>query len=87
MGRFQLDFLHDYSDDTLLAELRGVAGLVTDRTLTQQAFKDGSGRVHPQTIIRRFGGWREALTKAGLEHRFVARNYTDQECFENLASA
>jgi hypothetical protein len=86
MDRFDLNFLNDYSDDTLLAELRRVAGLVTDKTLTQQAFKEGSGRVHPQTIIRRFGGWKEALTKAGLEYRFVARSYTDQECFENLAS-
>jgi 5-methylcytosine-specific restriction endonuclease McrA len=28
----------------------------------------------------------EALTRAGLDHRFVARSYTDQECFENLAA-
>jgi hypothetical protein len=59
MGRFDLDFLNDYSDDTLLAELRRVAGLVTDKTLTQKLFKVGSGRVHPQTIIRRFGGWKK----------------------------
>jgi hypothetical protein len=60
-----------------------VAGLVTDKTLTQVVFKNGSGKVHPQTIIRRFGGWKQALTKAGLEHRFGERIYTDQQCFEN----
>jgi hypothetical protein len=86
MDRFDLKFLDDYSDDALLGELRRVAALVTDKTLTQMAFKEESGRVHPQTLIRRFGGWKEALTKARLEHRFVPRNYTDQECFENLAA-
>jgi hypothetical protein len=86
MERFDLDFLHDYSDDALLEELRRVDALVSNKTLTQEAFKESSGKVHPQTIIRRFGGWKTALAKAGLEHRFVARTYTDQECFENLAA-
>jgi hypothetical protein len=86
MHRFDLDFLDDYSDEALLGELRRVAGLVTDKTLTQVVFKNGSGKVHPQTIIRRFGGWKQALTKAGLEHRFVERIYTDQQCFENWAA-
>jgi hypothetical protein len=49
MDRFDLNFLNDYSDDALLGELQRVAGLVTDKTLTQRAFKEGSGRVHPQT--------------------------------------
>ena len=86
MDRFDLNFLDDYSDEALLDELRRVAGLVGDRTLTQSAFNEGSGKVHPQTVIRRFGGWKEALTKAGIGHRFVQRSYTDQKCFENLAA-
>lgn len=86
MDRFDLDFLDDYSDDALLDELRRVADLVKHKILTQVVFKDRSGKVHPQTIIRRFGGWKQALTKAGLEHRFVERIYTDQQCFENLAA-
>lgn len=86
MARFEIDFLAEYTDEALLSELRRVSVVLGGRALTQAAFKKTSGKVHPYTLIRRFGRWKEALAKAGLEHRFLARNYTDQECLENLAS-
>jgi hypothetical protein len=85
MARFEIDFLTEYTDEALLDEIRRVSVVLGGRPLTQVAFNVTSGKVHPQTVIRRFGGWKKALAKAGLDDRFVVRNYTDQECFENLA--
>lgn len=77
MARFEIDFLAEYTDEALLSELRRVSAVLGERALTWSAFKKASGRVHPYTLIRRFGGWKEVLAKAGLEHRFLARNHTD----------
>jgi hypothetical protein len=85
MARFEIGFLAEYTDEALLSELRRVSAVLGERALTQAAFKKTSGKVHPYTLIRRFGGWKEALAKAGLEHRFLARNYTDQECLARIS--
>lgn len=67
-NQFVQDFLEDYSDESFLAELRRVASLAPTGALTWRVFKE-HGRVHPATIIRRFGSLDAALCHAGLESR------------------
>jgi hypothetical protein len=47
---------------------------------------EGIGKVHPCTIQRRFGSWRDALQQAGLQPSRSKIGITDQELFENVKS-
>lgn len=67
MSRYEINFLPEYTDDALIAELRRVAALLGDgEPLTKTAFKRLGGRAGLTTLRRRFGDWRATLTKAGL---------------------
>ena len=70
--RFEMATLVSYDDESLLAELRRVADLVPDTFLTRTAF-DHCARVSSSTIIKRFGGWQNALNLAGLGGRYSGR--------------
>lgn len=92
MPKFELDRLVSYDDDALLAELRRVAALVDSPYLTQSAF-DTRSKASSSVIRRRFGGWRQALTRAGLEGRYsggigargnTARTFTDEQLLSEL---
>ena len=65
MGKFQITWLEDYSDQALIDELKRVAALVPDRRLDIQTF-DSLSRVSSSAIGRRFGSWTKATRKAGL---------------------
>ena len=69
MPKFELDRLVSYDDDALVAELRRVAALIDSQFITQGAF-DQHSKASSSAIRRRFGGWRQALLRAGLAHRF-----------------
>lgn len=67
MPRFEIDFLDDYSDEALLDEIRRIAATLPQGTpLTGRTFKQRSPKVSHSTVCKRFGGWREALARAGL---------------------
>jgi hypothetical protein len=69
MGRYEIDFLDEYTDEALLAELRRIAALLpSGKRLTQATYEKLSGRASRVTFLRRFGGWKQALGKAGLDH-------------------
>src|SRR5437899_157346 len=71
MPQFEIDFLTEYTDEALLGELRRIAGLLSSgEPLTKTAYKLYSPRVARTTVRRRFGGWREALERAGLGHLY-----------------
>ncbi len=72
---FALDRLADYSPGALLAELRRVAALVGGPTLTIGQFEARS-RVSYSALWRHFGGWRQALERAGLGDRYSGRPVT-----------
>jgi hypothetical protein len=65
MGKFQITWLEDYSDQALIDEIKRVASLVPDRRLDIETFNSLS-KVSSSAIGRRFGTWTEAARKAGL---------------------
>ncbi len=69
MAQLELDRLPSYDDEALLAELRRTASLVPTKYLTCDDF-DRLSKASSSYIRKRFGGWRRALTRAGLTHRF-----------------
>jgi hypothetical protein len=68
MGRFELESLTEYTDEAILEEIRRVAQRLGDGPFTLTAFERLSPRVSAGTIQRRFGNWKAAIQKAGLEH-------------------
>lgn len=78
MARFEADFLEEYSDAALLAELRRVGDLSGDEPLTQARFRKLGGLASPDTIRQRFGGWDQALARAGLGRLYCGKTVTEK---------
>ena len=75
---FQLHRLPDYSDDSLLEELRRVASMVPSGALTRTAF-DRHSQASASTAMKRFGGWQQALEAAGLASRYSGQPGSDRK--------
>src|SRR5207247_2460270 len=73
------------SEKELFTELRRVSQKIDGRPVTVEAFKS-LGRVHPETVRRRFGSWGTALERAGLPISSLGRRHSDDQYFENLLS-
>ena len=65
--------LPDYSEATLLGELRRVSSLVATGKLTVRQFNE-QAKIPHSTILRHFGTWQAALERAGLRARFDGSN-------------
>ena len=65
MARLEIDFLTDYDDASLLAELQRIAKATDSETVTEADTKR-IGRVSHSVVVRRFGSLRHALRLAGL---------------------
>lgn len=77
MPRPEIDFLIEYNDQSMLAELRRIAEARGSDTVTKADIKN-IGRVSHSALVRRFGSLRHALTLAGLRSsRFMKA--TDEE--------
>ena len=94
MPSFELDRLAYYDDASLLTELRRVASLIDSKYLTASAF-DKHSKAHSSGIRRRFGGWQQALERAGLGDRYsgaprarrtIGRTFTDQQLLDELCA-
>lgn len=85
--KFELNGLDDYSDESLLNEVRRVAELVNEKPLRIGRFKAYS-KVSDSTLRRRFGGWKKVLLAAGLsEESFAgAKQYSKSEVIDELRS-
>jgi hypothetical protein len=70
---FELKTLSDYSDESLINELRRVAELCINTRLTRKRF-DQISRVHSSTLERRFGSWNTALDRAGISESIAPRS-------------
>jgi len=67
---FELDRLPSYSDEALLDELRRVAELIVVPQIARAEF-DRYSKASSSNIVRRFGGWKEALQRASLGERYA----------------
>lgn len=77
MKRPEIDFLIEYDDESLLAELRRIAEATGSTTVTKADLQK-IGRVSHSAVVRRFGTLRHALALAGLRPgRFMKP--TDEE--------
>jgi hypothetical protein len=69
---FELRTLTDYSDESLLAELRRVSSLLNGKRLTVEKF-DKLARVSSSTLRVRFGSWKNALDRANISETIAPR--------------
>ena len=77
MAHPQIDFLVEYDDQSLLAELRRVSKVTGSMTVTK-ADINRLGRVSYSAVVKRFGSLRQACSLAGLNSsRFMKA--TDDE--------
>jgi hypothetical protein len=88
--KYELDSLTEYSAQAIVGEMRRVAALHPNGTLSVRSFSRYQPKVSYQTILQRYGTWKKALNAAGLSHlnvqRYAGSRYTDEQCLENLAS-
>jgi hypothetical protein len=70
---FEMDRLLTYDGASILAEIQCVAGLIGSPVISRTAL-DKHSRVASSTVIRRHGGWFEALQASGVEDRYGGRS-------------
>ena len=76
--QFELDRLTEYTDEALLKEIIRVASFLGGKAITKKAF-DMHSRVSASTVQKRFGGWQEALGRAGIAERYVGGVVTEKQ--------
>jgi 5-methylcytosine-specific restriction endonuclease McrA len=81
MAKFEINWLEDKSDETVLAEIRRVAALVPDRRLTVDVF-DSLSRIKSTAVRERFGSMSRAFRRAGLAHALP--DFSDAAIIEDL---
>jgi hypothetical protein len=74
LAAFQAGLRRRYSDEEILAELKASAERLGRSPTMREFERDRRARVHPQTVIGRFGTWNAAKRRAGLRaRRFATR--------------
>jgi hypothetical protein len=74
LAEFQAGIRKRYSDEQILAELRGAAERLGKSPTMREFSADPQTTVHPQTVIEHFGSWNNAKRAAGLvPRRFATR--------------
>lgn len=65
MAKFEIDFLPDFSEQTLIEELQRIARGLGQDTLSRDDI-DRHGKMSSAVVLKRFGSLRQALQAAGL---------------------
>ena len=74
LAAFQAGMRRRYSDEQILGELKASAERLGRSPTMREFERDRGTRVHPQTVIERFGTWNAAKRLAGLRaRRFATR--------------
>lgn len=82
--KFELDIdRRNLPDETLLNDLAEVANRLRTKSPTTDQYKR-HGRFGVTTVIRRFGGWRPALVKAGLAPTHHNGGVDPQDALQDL---
>jgi hypothetical protein len=79
---YRIKGLSDYSEESLINELRRVATHYKKETLTEREFRQLS-KVGSRVIITRFGSWNNALQKAGLTIK-NRKDISEKELFTEI---
>lgn len=94
--KFELNRLAQYDDESIIAEIKRVAGLLPQNATITQAEFNRHSKVSSSAVRRRFGSWKKALESVGFGHRYsertvslkmtthVARHMTDEQLIEEL---
>ncbi|HEX6679618.1 MAG TPA: hypothetical protein VF063_03125 [Gaiellaceae bacterium] len=74
LAEFQAGIRKRYTDEQILAELKGSAERLGRSPTMREFAADKQTTVHPQTVIEHFGSWNRAKRQAGLvPRRFATR--------------
>jgi Homing endonuclease associated repeat len=74
LAAFEAGMRRRYSDERILAELKASAQRLGRSPTMREFERDPGTRIHPQTIVERFGTWNTAKRRAGLRpRRFATR--------------
>jgi hypothetical protein len=76
--RFQLKYLSDYTIESIIAEIIRVDKIVNKQILTKKDFEKYS-RISPTTVTKRFDGWKQALSAAGLGYKYSGKTITEKQ--------
>lgn len=77
--KFDLNFLPtDATDEDIFDEIRRVDALVGKDVLTKKDFEKHS-KIHPSTLMRRFGDWSKVLELAGLAQKYSGPVITEKQ--------
>jgi len=74
MPKFEVDFLGEYTEESILNEIRRVATEHPNEQLSVRNFNKLSGRLNITTIYRKLGhNWEKVLEGAGLTDRYIGQ--------------
>jgi hypothetical protein len=74
LAAFRAGLRKRYTDEQLLDELRASAERIGRSPTMREFAADAETRIHPQTVVERFGSWNAAKRRAGLvPRRFATR--------------
>jgi len=77
MTTYFIKRLADYSEETLITEMKRMASVITNQKITTTEFNNHSN-VSTLTIQRKFGSWKAALLKSGIGERYSGKSITDK---------
>jgi Homing endonuclease associated repeat len=74
LASFRAGIRRRYSDEEIIAALQACAARLGRSPTMREFERDRRTRIHPQTVIERFGSWNAAKRRAGLRaRRFATR--------------
>lgn len=76
-------FNRNVSDEDLIIDIADTAKKLGKNTITMSDYQN-AGKYAPCTVVRRFGSWFKALSKAGLEPSRSLINISNEDLFENI---
>jgi Homing endonuclease associated repeat len=81
LASFRAGIRRRYSDEEIIAALQACAQRLGRSPTMREFERDRQSRIHPQTVIERFGTWNAAKRRAGLRARRFA---TREELLDEL---
>jgi Homing endonuclease associated repeat len=83
LAEFRAGIRRRYSDEEIIAALQECAARIGRSPTMREFERDRRARIHPQTVVERFGTWNAAKRRAGLRARRFA---TREELLAELRS-